>query len=107
MIRRQGGISLIIVYLKDKQARVRIYVPASKTLRRISLKTTIKVRASKEVQLQAFKSSKCGILNKKGVLNLIEKGAIEPFELVSKNLTEKSASIFERYKYIAKTDDIF
>ncbi|MDQ6420048.1 hypothetical protein RB620_11435 [Paenibacillus sp. LHD-117] len=63
---------------------------------------TIHGRTMISKMIPAVRLNKRGILRSNHVLNIIEKKKIDPFNVVSKNLSEQSASVFERYKHLAK-----
>lgn len=100
---RRRDLLIVIKEPIHKVVKVKIYLSAANNKRKkISHLSTVKVRAKREIQLQAFRSSKSGILNQKHALILIEQGIVEPFHVVSKNLAENFASVIDRYKSIAE-----
>ncbi|NQX62195.1 hypothetical protein [Paenibacillus qinlingensis] len=62
----------------------------------------VKVRTLTSKAMPACRVTKCGISTRNRLVKYLEKGKTEPFGLVSHNLAEQSALVFERYKYMLK-----
>lgn len=68
-------------------------------------KTIVKGHTVATTVIPAMRFDKRSILRNKRALNIIEHGKVEPFKVVSRNLQEQSASVFESYKHLVKRGD--